>query len=305
MRRNSEYHHMNTTTLADAFARAGLPASSVSFAAACRDLARLALNQRPDPRRAVQNFLNLAGGERFRAEIEHYLAAVAVEMKSDAAAGVTMPLEGQLIAAAASNSFSGADGHRKIAANGHRAFAAAPEPAPHSAAEGHRWSALPSQTTGAPAAEPDPAAEGQNERATNGHAKGAPAAGPTPAAAELLRRAKTAGRLRVLSGFHITERQGGRTPIEDIRVGRTQNLLRQLARRAGHTAVECLVVRNLARSMPRGVPSDATYADVFSSTEIVAHIAAAQAEADALGRAMIALTLPAVAGGGPAPQAAQ
>lgn len=67
------------TDMKEAFEKVGLPTASVAFAAACYDLARLALNREAEPRRAVHVFLGLASGMGFRGLLEEYLAEIAKE----------------------------------------------------------------------------------------------------------------------------------------------------------------------------------------------------------------------------------
>lgn len=197
-----------------AFAKAGLPASAVSFAAACHDAARMALNvTNGDPKKAVAVWLNTAGGPSFRPLLEQFLAAVAEERRDPKSDGA---------------------GHAPCAEKGHSAGARPSEP---NAAEA--IDAVSQDRARDAKAAPD-AAAGASVLVPQGRSQPAPVAAPKPPAAATVRGIVHAKEMsaRVMSGIYLTERQGSRVLLDDIPVSSIDTRLRHMGRRAANSAVD-------------------------------------------------------------------
>jgi hypothetical protein len=83
--------------LKTAFEKAGLPSASIAFAAACHDLARLALNQQADPARAVHVWRALAGNKEFSEALRQYLVSVSEERSESKSGGVDQTPDGDVV----------------------------------------------------------------------------------------------------------------------------------------------------------------------------------------------------------------
>lgn len=229
-----------------AFEKAGLPPASVAFAAACHDLARLALNQQADPERAVHTWLGMAGGKDFRGALQQFLAAVASERRSEAKSDGD---RGQ------SNSET-QDGHAPSPSD--------PDPTSETG-----------QSTRGAYGTPAPSLVG-HERGRGGHSRSgtqfghvASPATPTRAQIQAVTAAKAAS-ARVMSGVFIPDHKGGSEAFDDLRIRFYDLTEKRLARMVGRGSVAYNLIRiaKMRRPANHDQLPDATSRDVFSAAEI-------------------------------------
>lgn len=290
-------------TMREAFDKAGLPTASVAFAAACHDLARLALNRcGNDTGRAIPVFFGMANAPAFRDRLREFLAEVSGEKNpgddADHARSVAQFMDVQSSPGTPSNSGDDVDhvrsvaqlmdvpsspgfisereeGQRKIVDQGGDASSRSEAIAESGAADDQVRDV--DQTTSVAAA-PDPnrpASEGHSHSVIHG------VADPSPTAGQSLSRiaAATAARqqeVRALCGFYITERQGSKTPIEDIVVEQIDRVMRSIGRRTVSGAVQYNALAILKTKLPAYAPSGAKCSDVFGPRELQAAASAAR-----------------------------
>ncbi len=236
--------------LKEAFEKAGLLPAHVAFAAACHDLARLALNKQPDPARAAHTWLGMASGQLFReGPLREFLAAVADERAANtSSAGV----RDQKIA----------DAQRFDALS--PAGAKSDDGAVHSDDDTHAAvGSSPSGTQRERGGQPHP--DAQITRA----ASLAPSA-PT----EQQRAATKAAAIRdakIMSGVYIPDHRGGRELFDDVKIRYYSLTKERLARAVGRHSVAYNLIRIAETRLPANHEQmDGTTAsrDIFTSSEI-------------------------------------
>jgi hypothetical protein len=237
----------------NAFQKAGLPSASVAFAAACHDLARLALNRQSDPARAVHVWLGMAAGTGFREQIREFLADVATER--------------------ASHTKSDGDADHNAGVT-HVAGVPSPSEAHSDAAEDR--DRVVSQAMHVPlASEPDPAGADQSTSVTQRAL--VPPAGPSPRFRDALtqQRERSAA---VMSGIYIPDHRGGQEAFDDLKVAYYERTLKRLGRLVGQSSVAYNLVKlaKARRDKQAFVPDGATSANLFSHHEMIEMHRAAQ-----------------------------
>jgi len=290
--------------MAVAFERAGFPTGVLAFASACYDLARLALNQQPDPERAAHAWLGMASGRTFRdGPLADFLAAVArdrqqassaaeaghlsgvtqvppapsaAETSSDAAAGQGVAVTPALGAPAASETEpAGEAGH--IMGDTHGTPAPSPARPEHGSdlgqTSGGGAGQLANDTHGShapPLPETEHGGGGQNTADT--HSSRAPAPvyrEPTRVEIKAMieQRRNTA---RVMSGVYLTDRKGDRHPMDEIYVSSLGRRLAVKGKQVAEDGIEynTLYLVKAACEKPAFVPSDAKVGDILEAHEI-------------------------------------
>lgn len=242
------------TDLRAAFEKAGLPGASVAFAAACHDLARLALNKQSDPTRAVHTWLGMASGTGFRDALLVFLGDVAKEREANSSGDVAQSLSVAHLAAG-------------------------PLPLePNSTDDMAHAGTVAREFSSSPSVELTSVGEAAHS-VTVAHAPGGPSpAGPSPG---FVRALVAAGgrQAAVMSGFYITERQGSRTPLEEIRVDSLARRREWLGKRAAGSAVEYNVLWLLEQQARKQafIPKGALLPDVFGADDLRQTIAMGRA----------------------------
>lgn len=217
--------------LEDAFERAGFSAPAVAFASACHDLARLALNREPDPKRAVAQFLGLAHGPQFRECVAEFLAGVAREIPSGV--GDQEQDGNHPVAVAAPETHSGDGAKQRLATD--RGDAPPPEP-----------------------------------QARGGQSSNASPRLPTPAQIRAVTVAKQRS-AAIMSGIMIPDHRGGSEPFDNIKIAFYGKTLERLGRAVGRNSVAFNLLKLAkARADKQAFikRDEATSASVFSLDEM-------------------------------------
>lgn len=229
-----------------AFEKAGLPPASVAFAAACHDLARLALNQQSTPERAAYVWLGMAGGKDFRAALQQFLAAVASERRSEAKS-------------------DGDQGHTTAEAHGH----AAPSPSDPDPTSEMGQSTRGAHGTPAPSLVGTERGGGGQRASDAQPLRAASPATPTRAQIHAVTAAKAAS-AQVMSGVFIPDHKGGSEAFDDLRIRFYDLTEKRLARMVGRGSVAYNLIRiaKMRRPANHDQLPDATSRDVFTAAEI-------------------------------------
>jgi len=203
---------------------------TASFLDACRDLAEQALDRQPDPADAMRLWRGLSAMQAFDAPLLAFLTAVAKDR----------------------------EGQRKAVTQ----IACALPPATeddHTHADPRNKRIVP--VTGEPAS--------GGRMTVDTHRSSAPARGPTQTQIDAVTRAKETS-ARVMSGVYITERQGGRTRVEDITVASLARRLRWLGRHAAQRAVEYNTIYLIHQHTGRQafIPDNAVVGGILNTSEI-------------------------------------
>lgn len=239
------------TTMGHAFERAGFSPAAIRWASACYDLARLALNREPDPRRAVPRWQGMTHRPDFQEEIVAYLTAVKEEMKP-----------------------SGAGDDQLISVDSDRSIRVAPAPDPSSAADEDQVRSVPQDQQGSVSPAVDPTSSGDEDQTPNAQQSqmvAVPAPDPKvaegedhvsgvqqdqglavpPSVAPAQERAQRK-LTRLQSSFYLlTDRTGTHVPVEEIAVRKIPSHMNWLAGRAVQHGTDFMVLRNLYRHAPQ------------------------------------------------------
>lgn len=234
----------------EAFEKAGMSPGMIAFAAACHDLARLALNKQPDPARAAHAWLGMASGQMFReGPLKEFLSAVAEER-------------------AAGNGSAGASDHDLSDTHSGRVT---PPADPNSGDERGR---VPTDTHTARVSSPP-----EFSRERGGHQSDytrsalAPSLAhrePTAMQNAATRRARELA-AAVMSGVYIPDHSGGKELFDDIRIRYYNMTEERLARAVGRNSVAYNLVRIAKMRLPANheqMPSNTTSKEIFSVDEI-------------------------------------
>lgn len=277
-----------------AFEKAGVPSAAVSFASACHDLARLALNRAADPERAVHVWLGMASGPDFRLALKAYLASVAREREQKSAGERGHPSIGTHVKDAplpAEANSDGEMGHNHGAAQtkaapsssgthpageaGHSKWGthsgSAPSPAGTASDDGSGQARSVTQTSSAaPSSETDRGGGGQRKPDTQADAAVSPAPrSPTQQQISGVTAAKVAS-ARIMSGVFVTERQGSKTALDDITTASLDRRLKWHGQQAAGRAVEYNTLWLVRAHIEKQayVPDGAIVGDVLDAGEI-------------------------------------
>lgn len=123
-----------------------------------------------------------------------------------------------------------------------------------------------------------PASEtGAVEGLPKGHANSSPAREPSRGAVTAAAMVARKAAQTVLDTFHITERNGAKTAVGDIRLDRCGTLLRTLGKRAWVSEREYNLIYLLKREADKfpSLPTDGRVRDVFTAEQVAATIKAA------------------------------
>jgi len=290
--------------MAVAFERAGFPAGILAFASACHDLARLALNQQPNPDRAAHAWLGMASGRNFRdgplraflevvargqqqassaaeagqgrADTHHAGAPSAAETSSDAAAGHAARDAHPAPAPAASETEPAGEAGL-LAADTHAAAAPSPVRSEHSSDQrqtsggGAGQGSRDTQPTSAPPL-PETGHGGGGQITGDTHSQSAPAPvykEPTRVEIKAMieQRRNTA---RVMSGVYLTDRKGDKHPMDEIYVSSLGRRLEVKGKQVAEDGIEynTLYLVKAACEKPAFVPRDAKVGDILEAHEI-------------------------------------
>ncbi len=245
------------TTLKDALERAGFASHEISFLSACRDQAILSLNQtRDNPTTAVQVWLNGASGRLFRSgPLLDYLKAIAVA-RTSAVSRQQAPIRAETTYAVSKDHTVSVqrdaleDGTIRAVSKDHTNSVPPQEPPIPEGSTRHRLSK--DQSSHVTPREP-----------TALHRKVA------------LEIAKTHAKV-LLDGFMITDRQGARGPLAQVRLASIKGLLGALEERFFVTSAEYGLLRQidawvqrLAEVQPHVLESELTVGDVLDDAKFV------------------------------------
>jgi|KBSMisStandDraft_5_1062788.scaffolds.fasta_scaffold02638_12 hypothetical protein len=284
--------------LKEAFERAGLSPAHIAFAAACHDIAKLALNKQPDPARAAHTWLGMASGQMFReGPLREFLVAVAKERAANMSSA---EVRGQLVADphgkhAPTPADTNSDARRGQVLGEPHIAAASPASELYSGNETDHASGDAQDVHVSPLPEINPVgATGHHAHDAHGSAAPVPAGansddgkdqtrvaahqtrvllspeGPTQHQINAVTRAKERS-AQIMSGVYIPDHRGGSELFDDIKI-RYYNMTRErLARAVGRNSVAYNLIRIAETRLPANheqMNSATTSGDIFTSSEI-------------------------------------